>query len=143
MATWTHEPSGQSEAWMEPGFERPLSSRRRLQTTLRGVRRGIRGQSNFFVYFFFAALALVGAVALSATLADWCLLVLCIAGALTAEMFRTAIAAVAQPWVDEDPRVAEGLEIAAGAVLIAVFTASVIAATVFVHRFGDLMGWWG
>jgi diacylglycerol kinase len=114
-----------------------------LQTTLRGLRRGIRGQSNFFVYFFFAALALAGAVALDATLADWCLLVLCIAGALTAEMFRSALVAVARPWVEEDPRCGEGLEIAAGAVLIAVVTAATVAAAVFAHRFGALFGWWG
>lgn len=122
------------------GDERPP---RRFSHTLRGVRRGIRGQSNFFVYFFFAALALVGAVALDATLADWCLLALCIAGALTAEMFRSAIAAVATPWVDQDPRCAEGVEIAGAAVLIAVLTASSIAAVVFAHRFGVLVGWWG
>jgi len=111
--------------------------------TLRGVRRGIRGQSNFFVYFFFIALALVGAVALDATLADWCVLTLCVSGALAAEMFRCAIAAVASPLVDQDPRCAEGVEIAGAAVLIAVLTACAVATVVFAHRFGVLVGWWG
>lgn len=120
----------------------PPIERGRFRHTLRGFRRGVRGQSNFFVYFFCAALAVAGAVALDATLVDWCLLALCFAGSLTAEMFRSAIAAVASPWVDQDPRCAEGLEIASGAVLIAVCTSAGIASVVFIHRIGDLFGWW-
>jgi diacylglycerol kinase len=142
MATWAGESEGVIERHPElSGASRPARSRI-LQSTLRGVRRGIRGQSNFFVYFFFAALALAGTVALEATLVDWCLLLLCVAGALTAEMFRSAINTIAGAVSEENPQLREGLEIASGAVLIAVFAASLVSVLVFVHRFGALMVWW-
>lgn len=142
MSTLTGETRGLTAPYTQStGADEPPPIHR--FRTLRGVRRGIRGQSNFFVYFFFIALALVGAVALDATLVDWCLLALCVSGALAAEMFRCAIAAVASPLVDQDPRCAEGVEIAGAAVLIAVLTSCSIAAVVFAHRFGVLVGWWG
>lgn len=141
MSTLTSETRGLTTPYTQSsGTEDPAPSHR--FRTLRGVRRGIRGQSNFFVYFFFIAIAIVGAVALDATLIDWCLLALCVSGALAAEMFRCAIAAVASPLVDQDPRCAEGVEIAGAAVLIAVITACSIAAIVFAHRFAVLVGWW-
>lgn len=142
MSQSTPEHRGRLEIRVETAVGERQPNRPQLRHTLRGARRGIRGQSNFFVYFFFAALAVVGAVALDATLADWCLLILCVAGALTAEMFRSAIVAVASPWAEQHPRAAEGIEIAGGAVLIAVCTTTAVAAVVFIHRFGSLVGWW-
>lgn len=143
MSTSMREPRGIPEFRTDAAAADQRASAPRFRHTLRGARRGIRGQSNFFVYFFFAALAVVGAVAFDATLADWCLLTLCVAGALTAEMFRSAIVAIATPWVELHPRCAEGIEIAGGAVLIAVCTTSAVALVVFAHRFGAMVGWWG
>src|SRR5215218_5571363 len=103
-SSYAGEPRSLDDPWFENTHHR-RSWRRRLHGALRGAKRGIRGQSSFFVYFFFIALAL--ALAVDATLIDWCLLLLCVAGALTAEMFHSAIAAVAQPFVEQHPRCRE------------------------------------
>src|SRR5262245_25100173 len=57
----------------------------------RGVKLGVRGHSSFFVHFFFAALTLAAAAVLQCALVEWCVLVGCIGGVLTAELFNSAL----------------------------------------------------
>ncbi|MCE9530434.1 MAG: diacylglycerol kinase [Planctomycetes bacterium] len=54
----------------------------------------MRGESNFFVLFFFAAIALTAAIALDCSLVEWCLLILSIGGVVAAELFNSAIEAL-------------------------------------------------
>src|SRR6266404_6025497 len=65
--------------------------RAKFGDALRGLKLGIRGHSSFFVHFFFAALVLAAAVVLRCSVEQWCLLLLCIGGVLTAELFNSAI----------------------------------------------------
>jgi diacylglycerol kinase len=101
----------------------------------RGVKLGIRGQSTFFVHFFFAALALATAVVLRCDYLDWCILLGCIGLVLTAELFNSALETLFHGLdAATKDRIHGCLDIAAGAVLLASGTALVVGSIVFLHR---------
>jgi diacylglycerol kinase len=99
----------------------------------------VRGQSSFFVQFLFAALALAAAVALDCSLTEWCILIFCIGGVLTAELFNSAIETLFRG-LDESARNRwyHCLDISAGAVLVASLTAFVVGALIFLSRLARL-----
>jgi diacylglycerol kinase len=99
------------------------------------VKLGIRGHSSFFVHFFFAALVLAAGIVLRCEATEWCLLLLCIAMVLTAELFNSAVETIVRG-LDEGTklRVRSCLDIAAGAVLLASIGAAIIGAIVLVSR---------
>jgi diacylglycerol kinase len=106
--------------------------RRKFSVAFRGIKLGVRGHSSFFVHFFFTALVLAGAGVLRCDLVQWCLLLGCIGLVLTAELFNSAVETLfagLEPETKE--RVWPALDIAAGAVLLASITASVIGVLVF------------
>jgi diacylglycerol kinase len=116
----------------------------KFRDALRGCRRGIRGQSSFFVHFFAAAAVVAAGVALEVDLVQWCLLALCIAGVLAAEMFNSALEHLARAVKrDRDAELGLALDIGSGAVLLAAAGAATVGAIVFGHRLGVLVGWWG
>lgn len=126
--------------------EKPRVRKRRwkdkLHDAFRGVKRGIRGQSSFFVHFFFAALVMVAARVLQCELYQWCLLLLCIALVLTAELFNSAVETLVRGLDEESRRRASAaLDIAAGAVLLASLVAAVVGAIIFVNRLLILLGY--
>lgn len=121
-----------------PGDRDAAAAERRLWRhkfgdALRGLKRGIRGQSSFFVHFFFAVLVVAAALVLQCSLEQWCLLLLCIGLVLTTELFNSAIETLFRG-LDEETRrrTWPSLDISAGAV----FLASVIAALVGLIIFG-------
>ena len=124
-------------AWTDT--ERPQRLRRgwrsKFHEAFRGVKKGVRGQSSFFVHIFFAALAIAGAVALDCEVIEWCVLILCIGGVLTAELFNSAIEMLFKG-LDEAARSRwyPCLDIAAGAVLLASITAMFVGSLIFVYR---------
>ncbi len=131
--------------WAEP-MQRPKGPRtwnNKFGEAFRGLKRGVRGQSSFFVHFFFAALALAAAIALDCSLVEWCLLIFCIGGVLTAELFNSAIETLFRG-LDESAksRWYHCLDIAAGAVLIASVTALLVGLLVFGNRLARLFGHW-
>ena len=73
----------------DPRLRRPW--RKKFHAALRGCKLGIRGHSSFFIHFFFTALVLAAALVLQCDLIEWCLLVLCIGGVLTAELVNSAV----------------------------------------------------
>lgn len=98
----------------------------------RGVKRGVRGHSSFFVHFFFAVLAVAMALVLQCALLEWCLIMGCIGLVLTAELFNSAIETLFHGLDSESKSRIEGcLDIAAGAVLTASLTAAVIGSLIF------------
>ena len=117
----------------------PRRWRDKFKEAFRGAKRGVRGQSSFFVHFFFAALALAGAVALECSLIEWCILIFCIGGVLTAELFNSALETLFRG-LDEDSRGRwhHCLDISAGAVLIASLTALVVGGLIFISRLARL-----
>ena len=77
------------------------------------------------------ALVLVAATVLQCDLVQWCLLIACIGGVLTTELFNSAVETLCR---ELDPEVKErswqSLDISAGAVLLASFTAVAIGTVV-------------
>jgi diacylglycerol kinase len=115
----------------------------RFRDAFRGIKAGIRGQSSFFVHFFVAAVVIAAAIVLQVDLYEWCLLLLCIAGVLTAEMFNSALESMAKAITGEqDPHLGNSLDIAAAAVLLASIGASIIGAIIFTNRLALMLGWW-
>jgi diacylglycerol kinase len=109
--------------------------RAKFGVAFRGIKLGIRGQSSFFVHFFFAALALAAAIVLRCDAVEWCLLVGCIGFVLATELFNSALETLFRG-LDETTkqRVWPSLDIAAGAVLLASIVAIVIGAVIFAPK---------
>ena len=121
----------------------PRGWRAKFREAFRGVKLGMRGHSSFSVHLFAATVAVAACVALDCRLVEWCLILLCIGGVLTAELFNSAIETLFHG-LDADTRSRwnGSLDIAAGAVLMASVFAALVGGIVFVNRFGELMRWW-
>jgi diacylglycerol kinase len=109
--------------------------RRKFGAAFRGLKLGIRGQSSFFVHFFFTALVIAAAIAFGCELWEWCLLLGCIGLVLVAELFNSAIETLFRG-LDEatKERVWPCLDIAAGAVLLASIIAVLIGGLIFLKH---------
>ena len=128
-----------AEVPTRPRWRQPW--RDQFGSACRGLKLGIRGHSSFFVHFFFTALALAAAIVLRCELLEWCLLLGCVGLVLTAELFNSAVETLFRgldPATRE--RVWPCLDIAAGAVLLASLTASVIGGLVFLYQLAVLLG---
>lgn len=125
---WHDEPTAAAEDAKRP----PRSWRAKFAAAFRGLKLGVRGHSSFSVHFFFAALVVAAAVALGCDLTQWCVLLGCIGLVLTAELFNSAVETLFRG-LDEEAksRAWPALDIAAGAVLLASITASVLGLIVF------------
>jgi diacylglycerol kinase len=131
----------------------PLPRRRRtwgqkFKVAFRGVKLGVRGHSSFCVHIFFTAVVLLAALALDCDRLEWCLLIGCIGLVLTAELFNSTIETLFRGFPDElKNQTWPALDIAAGGVLLASLTASVIGLLVFVPKFlprlRQLAEWFG
>lgn len=117
---------------------------RKFGDAFRGLKLGIRGQSSFFVHFFVAVLVVTaGLVMRIDSLAQWCLLLLCITVVLAAEMFNSAMESMARAvTLETDPHIRDALDIGSAAVLVASVGASAVGAAVFLSRLGTMLGWW-
>jgi diacylglycerol kinase len=115
---------------------RPRRSwRHKFHAAFRGLKVGVRGHSSFSVHFFFAALVLVAALVLRCDKVEWCLLLGCIGLVLVAELFNSAIETLFRD-LDENTRnrAWPALDVAAGAVLLASITASIVGAIIFLSK---------
>ncbi len=117
--------------------------KQKFADAFRGIHEGIRGGSSFVAHFAVAAAVLAAAAALRIDASQWCLLLLCIAGVLAAEMFNSALESMARSITEEEnPHIRDALDIASGAVLTAAFGAIAVGVVLFGHRAGQLLGWW-
>src|SRR5207248_8074231 len=115
---------------------RPRRSwRKKFAVAFRGIKLGVRGHSSFFVHFFFAALVVAAAAVLQCEAWQWCALLGCIGLVLTTELFNSALETLFRG-LDEatKERTWPALDIAAGAVLLASLTASVIGTIILASR---------
>jgi diacylglycerol kinase len=109
---------------------------------LHGVKLGVRGQSSFFVHFFFTALVVAAGGVFQVARLEWALLIGCIGLVLTAELFNSALETLFHGLDDATKhRLVGVLDIAAGAVLLAASTAVIIGCLVFVPYLLDWVGW--
>jgi diacylglycerol kinase len=110
----------------------------------RGLRAGVRGSSSFAAHGAATVAVLAAAAALRMDAVRWCLLLMCIAGVLAAEMFNSALESLAKAVTrEESPHIRDALDIASGAVLIAAGGSAAVGLLIFTHRAGELLGWWG
>ncbi len=113
--------------------------RDRLRPACRGIKLGVRGHSRFFIHFFCTALVLAAAIVLRCDLVQWCLLLGCIGLVHITELLNNAIEALFRGLDEESmSRAAPCLEIAAGAVLLASITASLIGGLIFLSRLMEM-----
>ena len=125
------------------GTRRRRSWPRKFRDAFRGVWLAVRGQSSFRVHFLFAAAVIVCAAAMQVALAEWCVLLVCIALVLTAETFNSALELLAKAITDKhDPHLADALDTGSAAVLVASIGAAIVGSIIFIHRLGVLAGWW-
>lgn len=118
------------------------SWRQKFRHAFRGFKRGVRGQSSFFVHFFVAAAVIAAGVAFSVSLLQWCVLTLCITIVLAAEMFNSALEHLARAITEEyDSNVGAALDIGSAAVLISALGAAIVGASIFISRLLELLGW--
>lgn len=105
----------------------------------RGVVIAVLGERSFRVHLPAAAVVIGGGFYLRTTAAEWCVLLLCIAGVGTAELLNTAVERLAAA-VDaaDNPRIRDALDIASGAVLWFSCFAAVIGGVVFVTAWGRM-----
>jgi diacylglycerol kinase len=118
---------------------RPWSQK--FRDALRGLKFGIRGHSSFFVHFFVGALVILAAIVMECSLLQWCLLLLCVGVVLTTELVNSAIETLHRG-LDEETRERtwKSLDIAAGAVLMASLTATIVGLVVFGERLLNMLG---
>ncbi len=116
---------------------------RKFRDAFRGVAVGVRGQSSFRFHLAVGAMVVVAGVALRVKLTEWCILAICIAGVLTAEMFNSALESMAKAITGEsDPHLGNSLDIGSAAVLVASIGSAIVGGIIFGHRLGVLLRWW-
>ena len=98
---------------------------RKFACAFRGIAVGIREQNSFYVHFPVTAAVLAAAWWLEVSRTEWCLLLLCIAGVVTCELFNSAIEHLAKAITrEENPHLRDALDAASGAVLVAAMAAA-------------------
>lgn len=135
--------TGLSPAPPEAGRPARRSWAVKFRDAFRGARLGIGGQNSFVVHFFAATAVLVTAGVLGLKLWQWCVLLLCIAAVLTAEMFNSALESLARAVTRQhDPHIGQALDTGSAAVLVSALGAATVGTLIFAHRLGQLLGWW-
>lgn len=125
-----------------PRRKKPRPWREKFREAFRGMKRGIRGHSSFYIHFFFAALVVAVAGVLQVGWDEWCLLLGSIGFVFTAELFNSAIETLFHGLDDESKKRIHGcLDIAAGAVLMASLTAVAVGGIVFGRHFLTMAGY--
>lgn len=127
----------------EPSRQPSRSLVAKFGHALRGIKRGFRGHSSFFVHVFAAAVVVAAALVLGANKIEWCLLVGCITAVFVAELLNTAIEETVRGLTDEyRESLRDALDIASAAVLCTVIGATIIGAVLLFHRLGIILNWW-
>ncbi|HJN12348.1 MAG: diacylglycerol kinase family protein [Pirellulaceae bacterium] len=125
---------------MDPTPTRKRAWADKFRDAFRGVRLGVSGQSSFLVHGVAAALVLFAGAVLRVSQIEWCLLTLCIANVLAAEMFNSALELSAKA-IDEqrNPVLGAALDVASGAVLVTAIGAVTVGLIVFVPHLWPLL----
>ena len=119
---------------------KPRTWYEKFRDAFRGVRTGMRGQSSFQVHIVVAVAVLISAALLRCRLWEWCILLLCIGGVLTAEMINSAMEYLAKA-IDENhnPHLGDALDTGSAAVLFASLAAATVGAIILLSRIITLL----
>ncbi len=136
--------SNQTIKRLDPGHldrqSRRPAWREHLVLTERGVVRGVRGGSAFFVHFFGCSIVLATGFVLELTLMQWAGVALCITMLLAAEMFNQALKAIVSEqhaW-NSQPVTSKATGIATAAVMMTVIGGLATVGLIFAQRLSDL-----
>ncbi len=106
----------------------------------RGLREGVRGGTSFVAHFFIAIVVIAAAAATRMRPVEWCVLLLCITVVFAAELFNTALEAMARAVTREtNPHIRDALDIAAAAVLTVAAGSVVVGVVLFGSRLWQLL----
>ncbi len=102
---------------------------------LRGILLAFRTEKNLKIHLIFAILVVVLAFLLRCSLMEWTILLLCIGGVITAELFNSAVEKLCD-FIHPEHHKTIGLikDISAGAVLWFVFISVIIGLLIFVPK---------
>jgi diacylglycerol kinase len=107
----------------------------KFRNALRGLQAGVRGQSSFYVHFPCALAVVFAAWWLNCEVWQWACLLLCIGIVLSAELFNSALEFLAQASIREENRlVADALDSASAAVLVAAICAAIVGAAILLNQ---------
>ena len=121
----------------------PRSWSDKFRTAWRGLWLALTSERSFVVHLPMSAAVAVAAAVMRVSLVEGCILGLCVALVLTAEMFNTALEFLSREVTPENrPGIAAALDMASGAVLLSAISASGVGSVIFVVQLGSLMGWW-
>jgi len=108
-------------------YERPRGWIRKFQHAFRGMVFGMYGHSSFAIHLPGAALVVTFAGLLRVSRVEWSILLLCVFGVLTAELFNSALESVAKATdTQHNPHLGAALDIASAAVLTSALGAAVV-----------------
>ncbi len=123
----------------------PESWFRKFQLAFRGVAWGVRTQRSFVVHLPVAVAVLVGAALHGVSQVEWCVLILCIAIVLAAELFNTALEHLSRAITrDDNQDIRHALDVSSGAVLVTSIGAAAVGSIILLTRLAaDVAAWIG
>ena len=122
----THKHPWSDRTWIE-----------KFRTAFRGLAIGVHGQRSFVVHLSAMVAVIAAGIVVRVDRLEWCLLALCIAGVLTAELFNSALESLARAIThEENPHIGGALDIGSAAVLIGSLGAAVVGAAIFLRHLG-------
>ena len=105
----------------------PRSWLQKFTVAFVGIAQGMAGQSSFLIHLPVALLVIGAGAFFRLSRHDWCLLVLCIALVLAAELFNSALERLAKAITrEENEHLRAGLDVASGAVLLVALGAAAV-----------------
>jgi diacylglycerol kinase len=140
MQNSTNPPSFATErVSIHPAHQPRAAWRQTLVRVERGLVRGIRRDSAFFVHFFGISIVIAAAMVLGIGWMQWTAIVGCLTVVLTAQMFNQALKSLAHV-TDESPapHIEKALAIGTAAVLVSCTGSTVILTVIFWHRIQEL-----
>ncbi|HEV7279834.1 MAG TPA: diacylglycerol kinase [Pirellulaceae bacterium] len=118
-----------------PFRRRPWDLRRKFADAFRGIVVGMQGQSSFGVHFLAAVVVVIAGALLECERWEWIALAAAIGIVFVAELFNSAFESLARAITpEENERVRDALDMAAGAVFLASLVAAAMGAIVFVPK---------
>jgi diacylglycerol kinase len=106
--------------------------RDKFRDSFRGIAVGLRGQNSFLFHLVASAAVVLVGLFFRVSLLEWGLLLLCIVSVFVAELLNTSLEWLARAIRQEhDPRIANALDVASAAVLLAAFGAVLVGVLVF------------
>ncbi|MBS0264946.1 MAG: diacylglycerol kinase [Planctomycetes bacterium] len=123
-----HPPHRHRSAWREE-----------IVLAERGLVRGIRCDSAFFIHFFGISIVVAIGMVLGVGWMQWIAIMGCLTVVLTAQMFNQSLKSLANVGESEpEPHVERALVIGKAAVLVACIGSTLILAVIFGHRIQEL-----